>query len=64
MVYSLGIPKQTETAKAKHSILVCSKKKGTQGHFFFLMSPICCFGRKKRKDLQSFVGGRGVLLPN
>lgn len=26
MVYSLGIPKQTETAEAKHGILVCLKE--------------------------------------
>lgn len=34
MVYSLGIPKQTATAKAKHGILACLKENVYTGYTF------------------------------
>lgn len=36
MVYSLGIPKQTETAKAKYSILDCLKENMDAGYAFLM----------------------------
>lgn len=39
MVYSLGIPKQTETAKAKHSILAYVKEKCVQSILFLSKVP-------------------------
>lgn len=63
MVYSLGIPKQTETAEAKHGILVCLKENLHTGYTCsFSYCRIAGALEKKIFFLNNFIGWRCVLF--